>query len=44
MTVNLLDFDRQGLIAYCEQLGEKASELRSFFVGYTKKANLISLK
>lgn len=31
MTVNLLDFDRQGLIAYCEQLGEKSFRATQLF-------------
>ncbi len=31
MTVNLLDFDRRGLIAYCEQLGEKSFRATQLF-------------
>jgi hypothetical protein len=43
MTVNLLDFDLDGL-AFCEQLGEKRFAQPNCSVGFTSAARRISTR
>jgi 23S rRNA (adenine2503-C2)-methyltransferase len=44
MTTNLLDFDLEGLTAYCEQLGEKRFRATQLFRWFTSVAHPISTR